>query len=379
MTDFNSRFKPLDKENLTRLRVNAGIGLAALTASIIGIAVIANTARAEPLEIHESLDGVKSWTALEEGPDAVNEYMMTRKSAQTEHSFTNEERLESLETWLTIENGPENRNDVIYDPQQNLSVDDAITSGSDAVTMKFMQEIHNVIFEEIPEIDKDRFYNAFNATEEKMYGKNSARDMTTTGADALVETILEETRATFINELGTIYDDSTVIDAVQEISGMIARNMHKEIHDENMVMDFVEEIYFWLPELDRSLAGHFANLTVERMKTLNDDNRMTGNRSDETILLNARNIFVGMIETNEKNPIHVDLPISDIAAEVTDEIVARLLSRVTPSAKRAYAIFDDPVATFPMRSIEGKLYQIEDYIQFKRNMEPDAALEQNDI
>ena len=121
---------------------------------------------------------------------------------------------------------------------------------------------------------------------------------------------------------------------------------------------------------------------------------MTGNRSDEIILRNARDIFVGLIETNERNHIHVDLPISDTAAEVADEIMARLLSRVTPSAKRAHAIFDDPmnlvVATalmpsVPVRSIEGKLYQVEDYMQFERDREierdrePDDALEQNDI
>ena len=268
MTDFNTQFKPLNKENSTRLGVYAGIGLATLTASVIGIAVIANMGRHEPYRVHEALDSVNLWSALEEGPEALKNHMVNRQSAETEHSFTDEERLENLRTWseINISADSEIRNDVEHDRQQNLSVDDVITFGSDAVTWKLMYEIQIATVEEIPEIDKDRFYDAFYAAEEKMYEKNKFRDMATTGADVLVETILEETAATFVNELGNAYDDPAVIKTVQEISGMLVKSMYKEIHDENMVMDFVEEIYYWLPELDRTLASDFAHLTVERMK-----------------------------------------------------------------------------------------------------------------
>ena len=395
MTDFNSQFKPLDKKNSTRLGVNARIGLAALTASVIGIAVIANTARAEPLEIHESLDGVKLWTALEEGPNAVEKYIMERQTPQVAQTLAETAKVETLEIhesldgvklWTALEEGPDAVGKYMIERQipqieQTLAekIQDTVISGSSAVTMRFILEIHQISIEEIPEIDRDLFNRALNMAAEQMYQKNDCRDMTVIGADSLIQTILEETNTALINSLGEIYGNKDVATTIQKISTMLVNRISREIHDENVAMDFLEGIHDKLPEMDdndRDFISHLAYLTQIEINKLNNNNIMIGKRSDETVLRNTRDFFVDQIKAN---PVHPDIWV--VIENIADEVVEKLLSGETemPSAAGTHAIFDDSFSTFPVRQIEGKLYQVEDYVQFERDRETDDALEQNDI
>ena len=349
MTDFNSQFKTLNEKTSTRLELTTGIGLVTMTASVVGICLIANMGRAEPHEIHitkQQAEYIEQASAQKEKPANIQKH----------------------------ENNPNDTEYSLLNTETENAISEIIVSGSDAATMRFLYEIRELSFREIPELNKALFDQAFDMAAEKMYSLNKNRNMTATSADSLIQTILKETRTALVDSLKQTHDSENIVATIEENSTMLVKDMQKEIHDENTVMDFIEEMHDRLPKTNNTLMGNLAYITLDQIKPLNDDSRMLGYQSDKEILQNTRNIFITLIRKN-----FLDSNISNTVETIADDIVSELLSNENPSEKRANAVLDNSYTTFPVRQIEGQLYQIENYIRFKNNREINNRPRQNDI